>query len=167
MVFYTGHFGYDQHTPLSNVLGRKIYMFRISCYIALLSQIVLLLEPGFIVMFMVVSCYLLVDVIMVRNYAVINYLVVYWYFKSMLNQFESYTLHKKCPYSGFFWSVFSRIRTEYEEIRTRKTPNTVTFHAVILMFRDYPLSTYAKFSEKLQRVRNVSFSENFACVLNA
>ena len=27
------------------------------------------------------------------------------------------SLHKKCPYSGLFWSVFSRIRTEYEEIR--------------------------------------------------
>ena len=32
-------------------------------------------------------------------------------------------LHEKCPYSGFFWSAFSRIRT-------RKTPNTDTFHAV-------------------------------------
>ena len=26
------------------------------------------------------------------------------------------TLRKKYPYSEFFWSVFSRIRTEYEEI---------------------------------------------------
>ena len=26
------------------------------------------------------------------------------------------TLRKKCPYSELFWSVFSRIRTEYEEI---------------------------------------------------
>ena len=25
-------------------------------------------------------------------------------------------LRKKCPYSEFFWSVFSRIRTEYGEI---------------------------------------------------
>ena len=46
-------------------------------------------------------------------------------------------------YSEFFWSVFSRIRTEYGEVgvylriqsrcgkmRTRKTPNTGTFHAV-------------------------------------
>ena len=48
---------------------------------------------------------------------------------------------KKCPYSEFFWSVFSRIRTQYGEIRsiqsecrkirTRKTPNTYTSHAVI------------------------------------
>ena len=43
----------------------------------------------------------------------------------------------KCPYSELFWSLFSRIRTGYGEIhskfrkiRTRKTPNTDTFHAV-------------------------------------
>ena len=43
------------------------------------------------------------------------------------------TLSKKCPYPALFWSVFSRIRTEYGEIRsnlTRITPNTDTFHAV-------------------------------------
>ena len=50
------------------------------------------------------------------------------------------TLRQKCPYSEFFSSVFSRIRTEYgeilniqsewEKIRTRKTPNMHTFHAV-------------------------------------
>ena len=55
----------------------------------------------------------------------------------------SFTLRGKRPYSKFFWSVFSHIRTEYEEvslriqsncrkIRTRKTPNTDTFHAVLL-----------------------------------
>ena len=27
-----------------------------------------------------------------------------------------YALRKKCPYSELFWSVFSRIRTEYGEI---------------------------------------------------
>ena len=26
------------------------------------------------------------------------------------------TLHEKCPYSEIFWSVFSRVRTEYREI---------------------------------------------------
>ena len=31
---------------------------------------------------------------------------------------ESITLRKKCPYSKLFWSVFSRIRTEYREIRS-------------------------------------------------
>ena len=49
-------------------------------------------------------------------------------------------LRKKCPYSELFWSVFSRIQTEYRvsfhiqskcrKIRTRITPNTDTFHAV-------------------------------------
>ena len=52
------------------------------------------------------------------------------------------TLRKKCPYSKLLWSVFSRIRTEYREIRSI-TPNSVrirenadqnnytdTFHAV-------------------------------------
>ena len=29
---------------------------------------------------------------------------------------EKKTLHEKCPYSELFWSVFSRIRTEYGEI---------------------------------------------------
>ena len=28
------------------------------------------------------------------------------------------TLREKCPYLKFFWSVFSRIRTEYGEIRS-------------------------------------------------
>ena len=28
-----------------------------------------------------------------------------------------YTQHEKYPYSEFFWSIFSRVRTEYEDIR--------------------------------------------------
>ena len=48
----------------------------------------------------------------------------------------SYPLQEKCAYSEFFWSVFSRIWTEYGEIlrgkiRTRKISNTDTFHVVI------------------------------------
>ena len=35
-----------------------------------------------------------------------------------------YSLREKCPYSEFFWS-------ECRKIRTRKTPNRDTFHAVI------------------------------------
>ena len=31
---------------------------------------------------------------------------------------EKLSLRKKCPYPEFFWSVFSRIRTEYAEIRS-------------------------------------------------
>ena len=29
---------------------------------------------------------------------------------------KNYSLREKCPNSEFFWSVFSRIRTEYGEI---------------------------------------------------
>ena len=39
-------------------------------------------------------------------------------------------LREKCPYSKFFWSIFSRIWTEYGKIRTRKSSNRDTFHAV-------------------------------------
>ena len=52
----------------------------------------------------------------------------------------SYTLRKMCPYSEFFWSLFSRIRTGYGEIRriqsecgkirTRITPNMGNIYAV-------------------------------------
>ena len=35
-----------------------------------------------------------------------------------------------CPHSELCWSSFSRIRTEYGEMRTNITPNTDTFHAV-------------------------------------
>ena len=67
------------------------------------------------------------------------------------------TLGKKSPYSEFFWSAFSLIRTEYlsvkseylyevsfriqfehEKMRTRNTPNTDTFQAV----RGFELKTF-------------------------
>ena len=32
--------------------------------------------------------------------------------------FSNLALRKTCPYSEFFWSVFSRIRNEYGEIRS-------------------------------------------------
>ena len=35
-----------------------------------------------------------------------------------------YSLRKNCPYSELFWSVFSRIRTEYGEIRSIQFENT-------------------------------------------
>ena len=56
------------------------------------------------------------------------------------NMIQQYTLRKKCPYLELFWSAFSHIRTEYGEknreyltgkMRTRITPNTDTFYAVI------------------------------------
>ena len=62
----------------------------------------------------------------------------------VLGQFKKFTaipLCENCSYSEFFWSVFSSIRTEYEEIlsniqskcgnvQIRKTLNTDTFHTV-------------------------------------
>ena len=47
----------------------------------------------------------------------------------------SLALREKYPYSELFWSVFSRIRTEYGKIRTRITPNTDTFYAVLVLRR--------------------------------
>ena len=50
------------------------------------------------------------------------------------------TLRKKCPYSDFFWSVFSRIRTEYElkttkyelkDINYKYDHNEDQFHGII------------------------------------
>ena len=54
-----------------------------------------------------------------------------------LSVFLFSTLREKCPYSELFWSVFSRIRTEYGEI-LRMRENTDqniskhgTFYAVV------------------------------------
>ena len=51
-------------------------------------------------------------------------------------------MRKKCPYLDLFWSAFPLIRTEYGvslsipsecgKIRARITPNTNTFHAVVV-----------------------------------
>ena len=64
----------------------------------------------------------------------------------LLSKFRTCTLRKNCPYSEFFWSEFSRIRTEHGEIRStlliqserrkieiRRTPNTDTFQAVAIL----------------------------------
>ena len=58
-------------------------------------------------------------------------------------QARQVSLREKCPYSEFFCTLFSLIRTEYGEIgdiqsecgkmRTRKTPNTDTFQAVYVI----------------------------------
>ena len=48
--------------------------------------------------------------------------------------FEKFTLRKKCPYSELFWSVFSRVILVSifpGKIRTRITPNTDAFQAVL------------------------------------
>ena len=65
------------------------------------------------------------------------------YIPSQTNVASS-SLPKRCRWSEFFWSVFSCIRTVYEnirihsecgKIRTRKTPNMDTFHAVFNAFQ--------------------------------
>ena len=66
-----------------------------------------------------------------------------WY-GTIINIFTKLTLREKCPYSEFFWSVFSRILTEYGEIlricpysvqmrenMEQNNPNTDTFCAVL------------------------------------
>ena len=63
-----------------------------------------------------------------------NRLITTFYFLIYFIQILALTLCEKYSHSEFFWSVFSRIQTEYGEIRsirTRKTPNTDTFHAVL------------------------------------
>ena len=42
----------------------------------------------------------------------------------------SISLREECPYSEFFWSVFSRIQSKCGKMRTRETPNTNNFHAM-------------------------------------
>ena len=67
--------------------------------------------------------------------------------RSLLLLYLNLTLRKKHPYSELFWSVFSRIRTEYREnwvslriqsqcgkMRTRIIPNTGTFYSVWIFF---------------------------------
>ena len=52
---------------------------------------------------------------------------------------RQYSPHKNCPYQEFFWFVFSRIRTEYGDLKSKfrirentnqKTPNLDDFYAV-------------------------------------
>ena len=50
----------------------------------------------------------------------------------LLITFTRPSLRKMCPYSEFFWSMFSCITTEYGKIQTRKAPNTDTFHSVLI-----------------------------------
>ena len=63
-----------------------------------------------------------------------EYCRTYCYFISLLTP---QWLCEKCPYSGFFWSAFSRILTEYGKIRTRKSPNTDFFY---IMFQRIKLT---------------------------
>ena len=69
------------------------------------------------------------------------------------------SLREKCMYLELFWSVFSRIRNEYEEILhifgysvrmrkiwTRITPNKATFYAVFIPWKRPKTKDFLKFS---------------------
>ena len=76
--------------------------------------------------------------ILYRNYKLFNQSNFENDLQAQLAALKNLALREKCPYSQFFWSAFSCIRTEYVEILqseygkigTRKTPSTDTFHAV-------------------------------------
>ena len=91
-------------------------------------------------------------------------LQVYW--KRMLYQCS---LHEKCPYLELFWSAFSGIWTEYRKIRsispysirmrenrTRITPNTDTFYAVVVV---WDLSSFS--DQWITQLKITKFSEDF------
>ena len=68
-----------------------------------------------------------------------SYVISFWSAYTILKT-SCQSLRKKCAYSELFWSAFSRVRTEYGEIqakcgkmRTRITPNTDIFQAVITL----------------------------------
>ena len=61
--------------------------------------------------------------------------------KKVENSFFQNTLSEKCRYSEFFWSVFSRIRTEYEQI-LRISPYSIR----IQENGDQKISEYGHFS---------------------
>ena len=91
-------------------------------------------------------------------------LQVYW--KRTLYQCS---LHKKCPYLELFWSAFSGIRSECRKIRsisqysirmrenrTRITPNTDTFYAVVVV---WDLSSFS--DQWIKQLTIAKFSEDF------
>ena len=59
-------------------------------------------------------------------------------------QYNKVTLRKKCPYSELFWSVFSRIPTEYGNL-LHEPPNS----AQMLENTDQKYSQYGHFSHSL------------------
>ena len=59
-------------------------------------------------------------------------------------QYNKVTLRKKCPYSELFWSVFSRIPTEYGNL-LHESPNSVQ----MLEITDQKYSQYGHFSHSL------------------
>ena len=54
----------------------------------------------------------------------------------LVHMFRLISLYEKCPYSEFFWSVFSRVQSECGKIRTRKLRIqhfSYTFQAVFII----------------------------------
>ena len=63
---------------------------------------------------------------------------------------------KKCPYSALFWSVFSRIRTEYEEMR-----NISPYSVRMREDADQNNSEYGLFSCSVLIVSKISLTRFF------
>ena len=61
-----------------------------------------------------------------------------------LSLWASTSLREKCVYSEFFWSVFSRIRTVYRDVRSRYTCSGVllTEISVLKTFDILQISNY-------------------------
>ena len=71
------------------------------------------------------------------------------------------TLRGKCPYSEFFWSLFSRIRTEYGEIQSISvfSPNAGKY-------RPEKLYEYEHFSHSVTFFRNLFSPPKFNSFVN-
>ena len=68
-----------------------------------------------------------------------------WYFSSITGSLKL-ALHEKCPYSEFSWSVFLRIRTEYENMRSI-SPYSVQMREIA----DQKNSEYGQFSRSVDK----------------
>ena len=81
------------------------------------------------------------------------------------NLFEKDTLHEKCSYSEFFWSVFSRIWTEYGEILSpnsvRMQENTDQENSEYGLFS--PSDRFAKVSKATRALINQSINHFYPC----
>ena len=64
-------------------------------------------------------------------------------------QIASHSLREKCPYSDYF---LVRIQSKYGKIPTRKTPNTDTFEAVIVLDKHKANDIDIKFVIGLEKI---------------
>ena len=68
---------------------------------------------------------------------IINFIFVFCYYwnPNTSRKFDVFVLREKCPYSEIFWPAFSRvtprIQSKCGKMRTRITPNTDIFYAVL------------------------------------